>query len=210
VNGVITIGAAGSYTADSSITSPIVIAVSGVTLNLNSVTITAPSGKSAIALGDGVSAAIVVSGECSLTGGAGGAGICVPGTSALNLSGTGSLTAIGGGGTAGINGDAFDADTVKTEGGAGIGGASGQANGAINISGLASLFARGCGLHASGIGTGYSIRITAPSAFLTSALSRLSADSTASIPRRITERKAARASAAAEIPLPKPTAARSL
>jgi uncharacterized repeat protein (TIGR02543 family) len=155
-NGVITIDAAGSYTADSSITSPIVIAVSGVTLNLNSVTITAPSGKSAIALGDGVSAAIVVSGECSLTGGAGGAGICVPGTSALNLSGTGSLTAIGGGGTAGINGDGtFTADTVKTEGGAGIGGASGQANGAINISGLASLFARGCGLHASGIGTGY-------------------------------------------------------
>lgn len=101
-DGVYTISASGVYTVSGTGAQPIVVTAQDVTLNLTGAILTAPAGKSAIALESGASVTLNVSGVCSLTGGddntQGGCGIQVPSGASLTVrgaTGADSLTAIG-------------------------------------------------------------------------------------------------------------------
>lgn len=118
------------------------ITVSG-DVTFDSVNFTALSGSAVTVNG---AANITVLGQCSFVGAYGGAGIAVPIGATLSLTGTGSLRAVGNGGTESKN----DSNT----GGAGIGGSKdSRSNGTINISSLSHLTAIGYGHYASGIGS---------------------------------------------------------
>ncbi|QNL45651.1 LPXTG cell wall anchor domain-containing protein [Oscillibacter hominis] len=114
-----------------------------VSLTLDNVTIgELESGLSAIEIGEQCRVELTVVGDVSLTGGNGGAGIAVPASSALIITGDGSLTAIGSNGSDG-NGS-----------GAGIGGtAANGSSGDISVDSLSALTAQGYGGHAAGIGS---------------------------------------------------------
>lgn len=123
----------------------IVVSASDVTLYLDNITLkNLNSGLSAIKIADGCAVNIAVVGTCSLTGGSNGAGIEVPRTAAVTISG-GDLTAIGNGGV----------ETKSNVAASGIGavwGADTGDSGKITVSGLNSLTAVGYGNQASGIG----------------------------------------------------------
>ena len=87
------------------------------TVVLEDAVIAADEGFSAVTLADGAEVTVEISGACMLTGGAGGAGIAVPASAVLTLTGSGSLTAVGNGGT--------DEGGLS---GAGIGGNPGQSS----------------------------------------------------------------------------------
>lgn len=126
-------------------TAPISVAGNG-TVVLDGVSIAAEdSGSSALTIADGANVNVVVQGDTNLTGAKGGNGIEVGEGATLNLSGSGSLTVIGNGGSE---------DVSSSKGGSGIGG-----KGAIVIDGLDDLTAEGYGKHAAGIG-GESTSIT--------------------------------------------------
>lgn len=118
------------------------IVVSG-SVTLDNVTFSAATGSALKVSG---TATITVLGTCSLTGADGGAGIEVPKGSVLTLTGTGTLKAVGNGGSENKN--------DKNIGGAGIGGSRlSPSSGTINITSLAHLTAIGYGRYASGIGS---------------------------------------------------------
>ena len=134
VDGVITISGAGDYIAAGSGDTTISIAASDVNLKLTDLTITAPAGSSAITLAAGVTANLIVSGTCSLTGGDGGCGIKVPTGAAVSISGAGGQS----------GGDALSAIGTGTHA-CGIGDYLKDKNstGQISIRDLASLTAQG-------------------------------------------------------------------
>ncbi len=154
---------AGVFTINSNAVSPITVTgtgsntiavaggVSGLTLILNDVSITSPSGGSSpinlqsnanvtIQLTDGTSNLLDANGANNV------AGLCVPSTATVAINGTGSLTATGGRWGAGIGGGSgaaggtinINSGTVKATGGqrgAGIGGGNICAGGTVSITG---------------------------------------------------------------------------
>ncbi|MEA4814857.1 MAG: hypothetical protein VB112_08125 [Oscillospiraceae bacterium] len=123
----------------------VVVSASDVTLYLDNITLkNLNSGLSAIKIADGCAVNIVVVGTCSLTGGGNGAGIEVPETAAVTISGD-DLTAIG-------NGGVETRSDVAASGIGAVWGANTGNSGEITVSGLSSLTAIGYGKQASGIG----------------------------------------------------------
>ena len=171
---------AGVFTINSNAVSPITVTgtgsntiavaggVSGLTLILNDVSITSPSGGSSpinlqsnanvtIQLTDGTSNLLDANGANNV------AGLCVPSTATVAINGTGSLTVTGGNWGAGIGGGSgaaggtinISSGAVAATGGqraAGIGGGNNSAGGTISISG-GTVTAAG-GQNGAGIGGG--------------------------------------------------------
>ena len=132
INGAITLSDGETVVLSASSNASVTVSGEG-TLILRDLNINAESG-SALTV-NGTSIKIVVENDVELTGAAGGHGIYVPANTTLDLSGNGSLTAIGNGGT------------DEGNGGSGIGG-----EGTINIHDLEELTAEGWGTSGFGIG----------------------------------------------------------
>lgn len=131
------------------------ISVSGAgELILENVTVAASAeGVSGLALEADSNVKVTVVGSVSLTGAKNGEGIRVPGSAVIEITGAGSLTAVGNAGKEYSSATGYQTEDTEYEssGASGIGYA-GQAVGKIYIHDLAGLTAEGYGVHAFGIG----------------------------------------------------------
>lgn len=131
------------------------ISVSGAgELILENVTVAASvEGVSGLALEADSNVKVTVVGSVSLTGAKNGEGIRVPGSAVIEITGAGSLTAVGNAGKEYSSATGYQTEDTEYEssGASGIGYA-GQAVGKIYIHDLAGLTAEGYGVHAFGIG----------------------------------------------------------